>query len=61
VIAIDAKNAAAHLNLGYVLITLGQKAAGDAEIRTAAKLDPAYDNRLPAATTTSGASGPSKT
>lgn len=56
VLAIDPKNAAAHLNLGYVLITLGKKAAGDAQIRKAATLDPAYDNRLPA---TSGASGTS--
>lgn len=62
VLKIDPKNAAAHLNLGYVLIQLGQKAAGDAQIREAAKLDPVYDNRLPTTTgPTSTSSGTSTT
>lgn len=67
IIKIDPKgSASSHLNLGYIEISLGQQAAGEAEIREAAALDPAFDNRLPTTTTstvsakTTGASGATK-
>lgn len=47
VIAIQPNNAAAHLNLGFVLRTEGHKPEGDAELREAISIDPALASRAP--------------
>jgi len=47
VIALDPKgSAAAHLNLGFLLRSEGQIAAGNAELRTAVRLDPSLAARV---------------
>jgi len=40
-------DADAHLNLGFVLRSLGQTAAGDRQIATALRLDPSLAGRIP--------------
>ena len=47
--AIDAKpnDADAHLNLGFVLETLGQQLAGEEHIAYAVKLNPSLNSRIP--------------
>jgi tetratricopeptide (TPR) repeat protein len=47
VIRLKPKMAAAHLNLGLALESLGQRAAGKAQIAAALKLDPSLASRLP--------------
>ncbi len=51
-IAVEPGNGAAHLNLGFLLRSLGQTAAGTDEITKAVSLDPALASRVPASTTT---------
>lgn len=46
VITLDSKDANARFNLGYVLIALHQKKAGEAQIKLAVKLDPALKSRV---------------
>jgi Flp pilus assembly protein TadD len=46
-IAVQPRNAAAHLNLGYVYHDTGKADAARAEFDTAVKLDPAMSTRLP--------------
>ncbi len=47
------KDADVHFNLGYVLISLGQKSAGLAQINEGIKLDPALASRVSKGLTTS--------
>jgi tetratricopeptide (TPR) repeat protein len=47
VIANDSANAAAHLNLGFVLRTEGRQAEGTTELQTAVRLDPQLASRVP--------------
>jgi tetratricopeptide (TPR) repeat protein len=47
VIGLDAKNAAAHLNLGFVLKSAGRNAEATAEFAKAVALDPQLSSRLP--------------
>lgn len=51
-IAVAPRNAAAHLNLGFLLIQEGNKADGTAELEMAVKLDPQLASRLPPASPT---------
>lgn len=51
-ISVDPKNAAAHLNLGFLLIQEGSKAEGTLELESAVKLDPQLASRLPPASPT---------
>jgi tetratricopeptide (TPR) repeat protein len=48
VIAIQPIYAAAHLNLGFLLIAAGQKVEGKAELDRAVALDPSFASRIPA-------------
>jgi Tfp pilus assembly protein PilF len=48
VIAIQPTDAAAHLNLGFLLIAAGQKVEGKAELDRAVALDPTLASRIPA-------------
>jgi tetratricopeptide (TPR) repeat protein len=48
-IGVTPNMAIAHLNLGFLLQTLGQAAAGKAELDKAVALDPTLKKRLPAA------------
>jgi len=48
VIALTPNDAAARLNLGKVLLALGEKKAGDAQINLAIKLDPSLKHDAPA-------------
>ena len=52
VIAIEPKDADAHLNLGFALQGLGKVAQGNAEIAEAVRLDPTLSSRAPSSTTT---------
>ncbi len=52
-ISAEPKNGAAHLNLGFLLRSLGKGAAGTEEITKAVSLDPALASRVPAGTRTS--------
>ncbi len=45
-VRIEPKDAIAHLNLGFVLKTLGRTAAGNAQIATALRLDPSLATRV---------------
>lgn len=54
VIRLSPKDADAHLNLGYVLISLGLKAAGQSQLRLATILDPALKSRLGSTESVSG-------
>jgi tetratricopeptide (TPR) repeat protein len=51
VIAIQPKDADAHLNLSFVLQAMGQAAQGNAEISEAVRIDPALSSRAPTSTT----------
>jgi Flp pilus assembly protein TadD len=55
-IALDPKNAAAHLNLGFLLLQEGDKVGARTELDTAVKLDPQLASRLPPASPTASAS-----
>ncbi len=46
-IAAEPNDADAHLNLGFVLETLGQQLAGEEQIALAVKLDPSLNSRVP--------------
>jgi tetratricopeptide (TPR) repeat protein len=48
VISIQSTYAAAHLNLGFLLIAAGQKVEGKAELDRAVLLNPAFASRIPA-------------
>jgi alpha-1,2-mannosyltransferase len=48
VLAIDARNADARLNLGFVLLGEGHAASGEHELQEAVALDPALRSRVPA-------------
>ena len=52
VIAIEPKDADAHLNLGFALQALGKVAQGNAEITKAVRIDPALSSRAPNSATT---------
>ncbi len=52
VIKLAPRDADAHFNLGFVLISLGKKAEGQAQIRVGVALDPSLRSRVPATTTT---------
>ena len=52
VIEIQPDNAAAHLNLGLLLLAQGQTALANAELTTAIKLDPTLTSRIPSPTPT---------
>jgi Flp pilus assembly protein TadD len=52
VIAIEPKDASAHLNLGFALRSQGKVSQGNAEIAEAVQLDPALSSRAPNSTTT---------
>jgi len=52
VIRLSPNDADAHFNLGFVLISLGEKAQGAAQLAIAEKLDPSLKSRVPSATTT---------
>lgn len=45
VIHLSPKDADAHFNLGYVLIALGQRSSGQAQLREAVRLDPSLKSR----------------
>ena len=47
--ALEPKNAAVHLNLGFLLLQEGNKTEGHAELDMAVKLDPLLASRLPIA------------
>jgi tetratricopeptide (TPR) repeat protein len=47
VIAIEPKDAEAHLNLGFALQALGKVAQGNAEIAEAVRLEPSLSSRVP--------------
>jgi Tfp pilus assembly protein PilF len=50
VISIHANDAAAHLNLGFLLRAEGRTAEGDTELNTAVSLDASLANRIPPGT-----------
>jgi tetratricopeptide (TPR) repeat protein len=52
IISLSPSYADAHFNLGYVLIALGQKAAGQKEINEGVRLDPSLASREVTTTTT---------
>lgn len=54
--ALEPKNAAVHLNLGFLLLQEGKTAEGHAELDTAVKLDPQLASRLPIAKPTASPS-----
>jgi Flp pilus assembly protein TadD len=47
VITINASNAAAHLNLGFLLRSVGRADEGNAELKKAVQLDPQLASRIP--------------
>jgi tetratricopeptide (TPR) repeat protein len=47
VLEVNADNAAAHLNLGFLLVDTGDRKAGKAELAIAVQLDPALESRIP--------------
>lgn len=51
VISLEPANAAAHLNLGFVLKSMGREDEGNAELQRAVHLDPKLVSRLPAGVT----------
>jgi tetratricopeptide (TPR) repeat protein len=57
-ISANPKMAVAHLNLGFLLISMGNRAEGKAELDQAVALDPTLQKRLPA--NNSQATAPSK-
>jgi tetratricopeptide (TPR) repeat protein len=58
VIKLSPSDASAHFNLGYVLISLGHKAAGDAEINKGIKLNPALASRVSKGASTTTTTSP---
>jgi tetratricopeptide (TPR) repeat protein len=56
VIALNKRNAAAHLNLGFALIDSGQKTEGNAELAKAIQIDPSLATRIPSGTATTSTS-----
>ena len=52
IIKLQPSYANAHFNLGYVLLSLGQQAAGEAEINEGVRLDPSLKSRVVTTTTT---------
>ncbi|MGC2176055.1 MAG: tetratricopeptide repeat protein [Acidimicrobiales bacterium] len=58
VIKLSPNDASAHFNLGYVLISLGHKAAGDAEINKGIKLNPALASRVSKGASTTTTTSP---
>ena len=52
VIAVEPKFAQAHLDLGFALQAIGQRAQGNAQISEAVRLDPSLSSRAPSSTTT---------
>jgi tetratricopeptide (TPR) repeat protein len=52
VIKLSPSDADAHFNLGFVLISLGHKAAGESEINRGVKLNPALASRVPKGSST---------
>jgi tetratricopeptide (TPR) repeat protein len=57
VITLSPTDGAAHFNLGYVLLSLGKRAAGLSEINRGIALDPSLKSRVVASTTTTVAGG----
>jgi tetratricopeptide (TPR) repeat protein len=55
VIAVEPGYAAAHLNLGFLLIAANQKPQGKAELDRAVALDPSFASRIPATLKTTAA------
>jgi|ERR1700682_5431228 len=53
---LEPKNAAVHLNLGFLLLQEGKTAEGHAELDAAVKLDPQLSSRLPIAKPTASPS-----
>lgn len=58
VIAIEPKFAQAHLDLGFALQALGQRAQGNAQISEALRLDPSLSSRVPSSPTTTAPGTP---
>ena len=58
VIAVQPKFAQAHLNLGFALQALGQRAQGNAQIAEAVRLDPSLSSRAPSSATTTAPGTP---
>lgn len=52
IIKLSPRYAAAHFNLGYVLLSLGQRSAGLAQINEGVRLDPSLKSRVSTTTTT---------
>jgi tetratricopeptide (TPR) repeat protein len=52
IIELEPENAAAHLNLGFVLIAKGFEARGQAELAEAIRLDPSLEGRVGPETST---------
>lgn len=52
VIAVEPRFAQAHLDLGFALQALGQRAQGNAQISEAVRLDPSLSSRVPSSSTT---------
>jgi tetratricopeptide (TPR) repeat protein len=48
-VTLNPKDAASHLNLGFLLVSLGQRDEGSAELRLATGIDPKLSSRVPAA------------
>jgi tetratricopeptide (TPR) repeat protein len=57
VISLSPTDGAAHFNLGYVLLSLGKRAAGLSEINKGIALDPSLKSRVVASTTTTTVAG----
>ncbi len=57
VIKLSPNDGAAHFNLGYVLLSLGKRSAGLAEINKGIALDPSLKSRVTASTTTTTVAG----
>ena len=47
VLEVNADNAAAHLNLGFLLVDTGNRKEGKAELAIAVQLDPTLESRIP--------------
>jgi tetratricopeptide (TPR) repeat protein len=58
VIAIEPKLAQAHLDLGFALQAIGQRAQGNAQISEAVRLDPSLSSRAPSSATTTAPGTP---
>jgi tetratricopeptide (TPR) repeat protein len=58
VIAVEPMFAQAHLDLGFALQALGQRAQGNAQIAEAVRLDPSLSSRVPSSSTTTAPGTP---